>query len=175
MDPASVRYQLWAGEVEVEALGLVAQRVVELGGGISVGLSAVGCGHVVEFHERAGGRKATEVVAAVQPSPEPGPVADLAIAEATAAREYQVEGLRVRAACRLVELSPGRVRWLASVAADPALRGRIVTVTAPGSPTDLRVVLTAPPAVAAGTRVVSALVLPRQGKVLLTETMVFPC
>ena len=158
--------QLWAQEIDVEPLGLLGQLEVALDDRLRATLYAVSCGHVVEV--RAGDTVLSEIVAAVAREPSTTPVADLPASCGGAARSYQIGGLRVRTSTRLADLSPGRARWLAGLANDPSLRGRLLSL-ASGDP---RLVLWAPEGAAS---VHSAHIFARAGRMILTETHFAPC
>ncbi|MBI4510214.1 MAG: hypothetical protein HY698_11315 [Deltaproteobacteria bacterium] len=163
-------YQLWDGEIEVDALGPVAERSVDLGDGLTARMVALCCGHVVEY--RLGNSSLSEVVAAVGRDPAVAPAVDFPITESRAARTFEVSGFRIRSAARVVDLTLGRTRWMSSMAADPSMRGRILAVSSSSGPGDLRLVMVAPSGEA---RVTAARAFRREGKVLITETQVSKC
>ena len=164
-------YQLWDGTVELEPLGVVARREVALAHGIRAILVTIACGHAVEFRADENGATATELVAAVDVEDGAVPVATRRAVATGAARTYATPaGLRLRAAARVVEITPGRRRWLTQIATDPALRQRTLAVASAADANDLRIVLWAPQ----GRVVHAAHVFAREGKMLLTDTAVLP-
>jgi hypothetical protein len=164
-------YQLWGGKIDLSPLGPLHTRVVDLLPNLRACLSIAACGHIVEVQD--GAHSLCEVVAALECDPLLLPVMERPLAETRAeglAVKKDVAGLGVRTALRIVELTPGRTRWLATLAHDPRQASRaVVATTSSGEP---RILVVSPPASA---RVTAAYVLYAEGKMVLTESSFVRC
>lgn len=164
-------YQLWGHPIDLSHLGPIEERAIDLMPNFRARLAIAACGHMLEVQD--GKNTLCEVVAALVCDPLLLPLVERPLGDARRegiAIRKDVSGMGVRTAMRIVDFTPGRARWLATLAHDPALTSRVLVATLPSG--DPHIVMASPPASA---RVTAAYVVLATSKMVLTESSFVRC